>query len=51
MAAYLAYRIGLGKLSYKQVFSIKLYQQFQEEVDAILVADGHGDLIVPIITE
>ena len=48
MAAYLAMQIGEGRLDYKAVFSIPLYKQFQETVDAILTADGHADLIVPV---
>jgi hypothetical protein len=46
LAAYLAMRIEAGKLDYVAVFSIAAYKQFQEDVNAILVADGHQDLIV-----
>lgn len=44
MAAYLAWRIELGKISYKR--AIKAYPQFKEDIDAILIADGREDLIV-----
>ncbi len=48
MAAYLAMRIEAGKLDYKTVFSMAVYKQFQADVDAILIADGRQDLIVPV---
>ena len=48
MAAYFAIQIGDGKLSYQAVFSKKLWQRYQDEVDAILIADGKQDLIVAI---
>lgn len=50
MALYLAERIEIGKLSYLAVFSIAKYVQFKEDVDAMLIADGFGNLIVPIPT-
>lgn len=43
MAAYLALQIGKGKLDYKAV--VKLYSQFKNDIDMILVADGYHDLI------
>jgi hypothetical protein len=54
MAAYFALRIkqkydSLGlqaaQAYYNQVFTIQTYQQFQAETDAILVAEGLGDVI------
>lgn len=45
MAAYFAWRIEIGKLTYKKVMSVELYKQFKDEIDAILIADGCGDLI------
>lgn len=44
MAAYLAYRIELGKLDYLAV--VTKYPQFKNDIDAILIADGKQDLIV-----
>ena len=46
MAAYFAIQIEGGKLSYQKVFSIKMWQRYQDDVDAILIADGKQDLIV-----
>lgn len=57
MAAYFAMRImtkkdnesvAAAQAYYLQVFSISLYTQFKDATDAILVADGYGDCIVPI---
>lgn len=45
MAAYFAMRIKMGKLSYSQVMSVPAYKAFKEDIDAILIADGHADLI------
>ena len=45
MAAYFAWRIEIGKLTYKKVMSVETYRQFKDEIDAILIADGCGDLI------
>ncbi len=56
MAVYFAMRIKakyddptMGKevaqTYYNQVFAIVLYQQFQADTNAILVADGYGDVI------
>jgi hypothetical protein len=30
---------------YNQVFAIEKYQQFQADTDAILIADGYGDVL------
>lgn len=45
MAAYFAWRIEIGKLTYEKVMSVENYRQFKDEIDAILIADGCGDLI------
>lgn len=45
MAAYFAMRIMERKLNYKAVFSISFYKPFQDDVNAILVAEGQQDLI------
>jgi len=49
MALYLAHGIEEGRLDYFAVFSKPVYQPLQDTVDAILVADGFQDLIVPIV--
>ena len=49
MALYLASQLEKGKLDYLAVFSIPRYTEFKEDVDAMLVADGYQDLIVPIV--
>lgn len=46
MAGYIARKIMEGKQDYQSVFSITLYIKYQEDVDAILVAEGREDLIV-----
>jgi hypothetical protein len=48
MAAYLADRIIKGVATYTLVFSCPVYKPYKTDVDAILIAEGHGDLIVPI---
>lgn len=48
MAGYLAMRIEAGALDYATVFSKETYKPYQADVDAILIADGRQDLIVPI---
>lgn len=45
MAAYLAWRIEGGHLSYKQVMSVPLLRQFKEDIDMILYLDGYDHLI------
>lgn len=54
MSAYFAMRIktkydesGLqvAQAYYNQVFAISTYKQFQADTDAILVADGYGDVL------
>ncbi len=44
MAVYLAMRIETGKLDYTSV--VTKYSQFKSDIDSILVADGHQDLII-----
>ena len=45
MAAYFAMAIIEGRMDYEAVFSVPLYQRYQDEVDAILVAEGKESLI------
>ena len=45
MAMYMAEKILQGKQSYEKVFSISLYKKYQDDVDAILIAEGREDLI------
>ncbi|UVX69106.1 MAG: hypothetical protein [Bacteriophage sp.] len=44
MAGYLAMRIMKGALDYSEV--VKKFPQFKEDIDAILIMEGRGDLIV-----
>lgn len=46
MPLYIAEQIKIGKMSYKQIFSIQMWKKYQDDVDAILIADGKADLIV-----
>ncbi|EHQ92122.1 hypothetical protein [Desulfosporosinus youngiae] len=45
MAMYIAGKILDGKQDYEYVFSITLYQRYQDDVDAILIGEGRQDLI------
>ncbi len=45
MAVYFAYAIMEGRMDYEAVFAISLYRRYQDEVDAILTAEGKHDLI------
>lgn len=45
MAMYMAAKIMDGQQSYAKVFSIKMYQRYQDDVDAILIAEGKEELI------
>lgn len=45
MAMYIASKIMGGSQDYVYVFSIVMYQRYQDDVDAILVAEGRQDLI------
>jgi len=49
MALYLAIGIEEGRLDYLAVFKIPKYLPLKSTVDAILVADGFQDKIVPIV--
>jgi len=49
MALYLAQGIEEERLDYLAVFSIAKYLPLKDTVDAILIADGFQDLIVPIV--
>lgn len=46
MAPYLALKIVEGKFDYATIFSFKMYQPYQNDVDSILTAEGRKDLIV-----
>lgn len=46
MAMYMAAKIMDGQQSYANVFSIKMYRRYQDDVDAILIAEGKEELIV-----
>lgn len=46
MAMFMASKIMLGQQSYQKIFSIRMYKHFQEDVNAILIAEGKDDLIV-----
>lgn len=48
MALYLTMGIEEGRLDYVAVFSKPQLIQLKSDVDAMLVADGHQDKIVPI---
>lgn len=48
MSFYLAQRIEAGKLDYYTIFSSDFFKPYQVDVDAMLIADGRQDLIVPI---
>lgn len=45
MAMYMADKILQGKQDYAKVFSVSIYKKYQEDVDAILIAEGREDLI------
>lgn len=45
MAMYIALKILQGKVDYEKVFSFPFYKQYQDDVDAILIAEGREDLI------
>lgn len=46
MAAYFAMKIMDGSQDYASVFSVSIYKRYQDDVDAILIAEGKQDLIV-----
>lgn len=41
MALYITMRIEAGKMNYNKIFKYRLYQQFKEDVDSMLTADGY----------
>ena len=45
MAMYMAMKIMEGKQDYAKIFSFPLYKKYQDDVDAILIAEGREDLI------
>lgn len=45
MAMYMADKILQGKQDYAKMFSVSIYKKYQEDVDAILIAEGREDLI------
>lgn len=45
MAMYMAEKILQGKQDYAKIFSVSLYKKYQDDVDAILIAEGREDLI------
>ena len=45
MAMYIAIKIMEGKQDYAKIFSFPLYKKYQDDVDAILIAEGREDLI------
>ena len=49
MALYLADGIEQGRLDYLAVFKIPRYTVLKPTVDAMLIADGFQDKIVPIV--
>ena len=46
MAMYMAEKIMSGTQDYSKIFSFPLYKKYQDDVDAILTAEGREDLIV-----
>lgn len=48
MAFYLSGEIEEGRIDYLQAFSNPKLTKAKESVDAMLIADGFGNLIVPI---
>ncbi len=38
-------KIMEGKQDYAKIFSFQLYKKYQDDVDAILIAEGREDLI------
>jgi len=49
MAFYLAGEIEAGRIDYLQAFSNPKLTPVKVAVDAMLIADGFGNLIVPIV--
>jgi len=49
MALYLTMGLEEGRLDYTQVFTTPKLVPLKDDVDAMLIADGYGNLIVPIV--
>ena len=45
VAMYMAEKILQGKQDYTKIFGVSLYKKYQDDVDAILIAEGREDLI------
>ncbi|MCI5643694.1 MAG: hypothetical protein MR285_06270 [Peptoniphilus sp.] len=45
MAMFIVLRLIDGTFKYKKIFGCRIYKKFQEETDAILIAEGREDLI------
>ena len=45
MAMYMAEKILQGTQDYEKIFNFSLYKKYQDDVDAILIAEGREDLI------
>ena len=48
MAMFIAARLIEGRVkgfTYQNIFRFRMYQQYKEDVDAILIAEGREDLI------
>lgn len=45
MAMFIAARILDGTFAYKQIFGFRMYQRYQDDTDAILIAEGRQDAI------
>lgn len=48
MAMFIALRLMDGTFKYKTIFGFNFYKKFQEQTNAILVAEGREDLIEEI---
>lgn len=48
MAFYLTGQLEKNHIDYLQAFSNKKLASVKEDTDAMLIADGYGNLIVPI---
>lgn len=48
MAAYLTKRLIVGTIKYSIIFSSEYFKPYQAETEAILIAKGRQDLIVPV---
>lgn len=46
MAMFMANRIMDGTMNYETIFKFAMYRKYQDDVDAILIAEGKENLIV-----